>query len=337
MRGQHVRALAGLAVVVLATAAWAQDWDNVPLIKHSTCQAVNASGASAYTGGFPIRLRGVVIANTEDWLDPTPAYTATYQPWNMGGQAELIVQAVAADDFGGTFCWIGQNYGNVPWHADPSWNYTDARWTAELGRLNFYGGDGVVRPIRRGDLVEVRARTGLFFRGKMNVNEAHDPDPARDFEVVLLQENYGTPAPVWLSLSDLKDAGDAFLFDATRATGPEHYQATLVTISNVRLTADSIARWGRNVDAMLEDGAGRTLPVRLCNNPAFASSPPPTDWFHVTGVFDQADGSAPHDSGYRLLAMSPADFVPVPEPATLVLAGAVFALAMRRRTATARR
>lgn len=336
MRGQSVRALAGVFVVVLAAAARAQDWDAVPLIKHSTYQAVNPNGTSAYAGGFPMRLRGVVIANTEDWLDPTPAYTPTYQPWNMGGQAELIVQAAAPDDFGGTFCWMGQNYGNVPWHADPSWNYTNAQWTAELGRLNLYGGDGVVRPIRKGDLVEIRARTGLFYSGKMNVNEAHDPDPARDFEVVLLQENYGLPRPAWLSLSDLKDASDAFLFDATRSAGPEHYQATLVTISNVRLTAGSIASWGRNSSVMLEDATGRTLPLRLCNNPAFASSLPPTDWFHVTGVLDQADGSVPHDSGYRLLAMSPDDFVPVPEPAAVALAGAVFALAMRRRRTAGR-
>jgi len=334
MRGQSVRGWLTVALVgALAAQTFAQDWDSVPLIKHSTYQAVNPNGTSAYSGGFPIRLRGVVIANTEDWLDPTPAYTPTYQPWNLGGQAELIVQAIDPDDFGGTYCWMGQNYGNVPWHADPSWNYTNAQWTAELGRLGLYGGDGVVRPIRRGDLVEVRARMGLFYAGKMNVNEAHDPSPSKDFEVVLLQENYGMPAPAVLSLSDLKDSSDTFMFDASRATGPEHYHGMLVTIRNVRLTAGTIGNWGRNATLMLEDSTGRTLPVRLGNNPAFASSVPPADWFDVTGAFDQNDSTVPHDSGYRLLAMSPDDFVVVPEPSALVLAGAVFALAMRRRGA----
>lgn len=314
----------------LAGTTLAVDWSNLPYTPHSVYQAIQANGQSAYAGGFPIKLRGVVLNNTEDWLDPTPNYTSNYQPFNLGGQAEIVVQATDAGDFGGTFCWMGQNYGNLPFKADPAWNYTNAEWTAELGRLNFFGGDNVTSPIRAGDLVEVRARVGLFYGGKMNVNEAHDNRPQNDFEVVLLQPGYGLPTPTVLSLSDLKDASNQFLFDATRATGPERHQATLVRLSNVKFTADTIANWGRNRDLTVEDALGRTLGVRLANHPDFATTLPPTDWVDLVGIFDQADSTVPHDSGYRLLVMNPADVI-VPEPTSIGLLLGLGVLVARRR------
>jgi len=312
----------------------AEDWNSIPFTPHSTFQAVQASGLNAYPlpGGLPLRMRGVVLANTEDWLDPTPAYTSTFQLWNLGGQAELIVQSVDVGDFGGTFCWIGQNYGNVPWHGDTDWNYTNAQWTAELGRLKLMGGDGVTQPIRAGDLVEVRARMGLFYGGKTNVNEAHDNSLANDFEVVLIQSGHGMPTRVSLSLSDLKDASNQFPFDPTRATGAEHYQTTLIERNDVRLTADSIAGWGINSDLTLEDQTGRTLGIHLGLNPSFGSSPAPAGFFDVVGILDQADGSSPYDSGYRLLAMNSADFTGVPEPSSLFpLSLGAISLIRRRR------
>ncbi len=319
MRGRVVKAIVAAALAGgFAGRAMALDWESIPLTGHSAYQAVNGNGASAYTGGFPMRVRGVVLANTEDWLDPTPAYTATYVPYAMGGQAELIVQAVEAGDFGGTFCWMGQNYGNLPFKGDPIYSYTDEQWTAELGRLNLFGGDGVTEPIRKGDLVEVRARTGLFYGGKMNINEAHDNSIGKDFEVVLIQAGYGMPSPAALSLSDLKDASDQFIFDPLRAAGAEHYQAALVELRNVRLTAGSVARWGVNQDLTLEDETGRTLGIHLGLNASFGESAAPSGYFDVVGILDQADGSLPHSSGYRLLAMSAGDFTVVPEPSALL-------------------
>lgn len=311
--------------------ALAVDWDSLPYTPHSTYQAIQANGSSAYAGGFPMRMRGVVLNNTEDWLDPTPGYTGTYQPFNLGGQAEIFVQAIDPGDFGGTFCWMGQNYGNLPFKADPIFNYTNAEWTSELGRLNFFGGDNVSSPIRAGDLVEIRARVGLFYSGKMNVNEAHSKQPGNDFEVVLLQAGHGLPAPASIALSDVKDASNHFLFDPTRNSGAEHYQATLVRLTNVKITADTIANWGTNADLLVEDAVGRTLPIHLGFNPSFASSLPPTDWLDVIGIFDQADSSAPHDSGYRLLVMNAADVIVVPEPAGLSVLLCVGTLTARRR------
>jgi hypothetical protein len=308
----------------------AVDWNSLPYTPHSTYQAIQANGSSAYTGGFPIKIRGVVLNNTEDWLDPTPNYTSTYQPFNMGGQAEIVVQTIDPGDFGGTFCWMGQNYGNLPFKADPVWNYTNPQWTAELGRLNYFGGDNVTSPIRAGDLVEVRGRIGLFFGGKMNINEAHDNRPQNDFEVVLLQANYGLPTPTMLSLADLKDTSNNFLFDPTRATGPERHQATRVRLGNVKFTAATLANWGRNRDVTVEDALGRTLAVRLANHPDFATTLPPTDWLDIVGIFDQADPTVPHDSGYRLLVMNPSDVI-IPEPASLGLLLSVGVLVARRR------
>jgi len=332
MRVRVVAAIgAGIFMCGWGGHALAQDWASMPYTLHSTYQAVNSDGSSAYAGGFPMRMRGIVLANTEDWLDPTPGYTPTYQPFVMGGQAELIIQSIEPGDFGGTFAWMGQNYGNLPFKGDPIFSYTNAEWTAELGRLGLFGGDGVTRPIRAGDLIEVRARTGLFYAGKMNVNEAHDKSPSRDFEVVLLQANYGLPAPAPLTLSDLKDATDQFIFNASRATGAEHYQGTLVELRDVRFTSATINNWGVNKDLVVEDDTGRTLTVRLGRNPSFATTPVIDDLFHVVGILDQADSTLPHDSGYRLLVMNAADFTIVPEPSASLVFLPVLLMLLRRR------
>ncbi len=136
---RRVKWVLSVAAVPLAYAgpSWAQDWPMVAVIGHNAYQAVDAEGGSTYSQTFPIRLRGVVLNDNQDWLDPTEAYNET--TWNLGGEAELFVQAVdldgtpydedaaaAHDDFGGTAVWIGQCYGNLPWIGDPQYNnYAD--------------------------------------------------------------------------------------------------------------------------------------------------------------------------------------------------------------------
>jgi len=320
------RSLFVVAVVFVATSlapAAGPDWTEVPLVRHAAYQAVNANGTSAYSGQFPIRLVGVVINNTEDWLDPTPAHDPGVHLWAMGGQAEFYVQALTTstldavgieyydpDDVGGTACWMGQNYGNHIMHQDPLYNYTDAEWTAELGRLNLLGGDGVADPIRAGDLVEIRARGGLHYQGKMNVNEMHSNDPANDFEIVRLAAGFGLPDPTPLTLAALKTADDAFIFDPTRQTGGEGYQSTRVQLRGVWVT-DSAA-WTADTDLTVTDGT-RTFTVHLGLNPSFDGTPPfaPGEPFNVVGILDQAasDGVFSTD-GYQLLAMNAAAFTP---------------------------
>lgn len=309
------------------------DWNTVPVIDHKTYQSVDSTGLSNYAGGFPIRLVGVVLNNSEDWLDPTPAYDSGYHPYQQGGQAEIFVQTVSPGDFGGTSAWIGQNYGNMPWLGDSSFSYTNAQWTAELGRLGLQGGDGVATPVRAGDLVEIRARMGLFYAGKNNINENHSTDTANDFEIVIVQRNYGLPTATPLSLSNLEDSVGQFYFDASRATGPEHYQGSLVELKDVRFTAETISLWGQNADLRLEDATGRELPIHLGYSDSFAAMSAPTGYFSVSGIFDQADSTSPNDSGYRLLAMSADAFVPVPEPTALGILLPAAALLCRRRRA----
>ncbi|MBN2448314.1 MAG: hypothetical protein JXO22_16425 [Phycisphaerae bacterium] len=314
------RALIGSAFcVALVLCGWlspptlAQDWPSVQLIQHSTYQAVNADGSSAYAGGFPIRLRGIILNDSADWLDPTPAYDPEVHLWEMGGGWEIFVQAwddpnetYDDNDFGGTSCWMGQNYGNHIMHQDPIFNYTDNEWLAELERLNYPDGPES-DPIRAGDLIEVRARGGLFYQGKMNVNEQHNNDPAYDFEVVVLRRAFGLPAPAKLDLSDLKDPNDAFLFDPTRATGGEHYQMTRVELQYVALLDPN--DWGSDSYVTVFDDTGRTFDVYLGLDTTFDSTPAPVGQFDIIGIMDQASYS--YRDGYQLLVMDPADVGPV--------------------------
>ena len=337
--------LAAILLVAHAASADATNWSAVPLIEHSAYQGVNADGTSSYNpSAFPIRLVGVVLNDNEDWLDPTSDYCTTAgHMWDMGGEAEFYVQTVEPTDSGGTAYWMGQNYGNHGWHYSDGeygteslpYNYTETEWYAELDRLQLYRPDTPLSEselVRAGDLVEIRARAGLSYKGKRNVNENHDNDSDFDFEVVLLQKGYGLPTPTEISLSDVKDTEDNCVFDSTRTSGGELYQSTLVKIENVRLT-DPTA-WDANADLTLTDEAGLTLPIHLGLDASFRSTAAPTDYFNVIGVFDQKSNSGM--DGYRLLAMDAGDFLAVPEPAGIVslaagAAIAAFGWVVRRR------
>ena len=297
------------------------DWNTVPYITHNEYQAVNADGSAAYDGTFPVRLVGVVLNNTEDWLDPTPGYTSSFVAWAMGGQAEVYFQAInldgtawdtdttsAFDDHGGTAAWIGQNYGNRPFIGDPAFNYTDAQWTSELARLGLYGGDGVTEPLRAGDLIEVRIRAGLHYAGKYNVNEQHSIDPSLDFEIVVLQRGYGLPDATQITLSDLKNADNSFIFDSTRQSGGELYQSTLVELQDVWI--ESTATWQTDSTLVVTDGV-RTFDVQLCLNDSFDGTElfAVGEHFNVTGILDQAASSGVLSTdGYQLLVMNADSF-----------------------------
>jgi len=335
-----------VACFALASSSAAQtpDWDNVEWVPHRIYQAVDPS---SYTGGFPIRLRGVVLNNTEDLWDPTAAYDPDYDPdldaFELGGQAEFYLQAVDLPgetwddgDFGGTACWMGQNYGNLPWFGEPEYSYQDQAWYDELDRLQLWREGTPVSPlVRAGNLVEIRARAGLEYSGKMNVNEQHDRHPDNDFEVVILDPDYGLPEPARISLGDIQDGANEPIFDSTRLTGGERYQSTLVEIGNVRFLETS--GWSTDSDLTLGDDSGRTLNVHLGRHPSFDNQPMPQGYFNVRGILDQNSRSG--TGGYQLLAMRAADFAPssIPEPGSvaMLLAGGAcllcFAGRMRRQ------
>lgn len=334
-----------LAAIAAVGPAAAQDWTSVPYVQHSEYQAVNGDATSAYGGTFPVKFLGVVLNNNEDWLNPAAAYDAGVHLWNMGGEAEFYLQAVDLDgtaydpfpasafaDFGGTACWVGQNYGNHIMHQDPSWNYTDSEWYGELDRL------GLWRPgtpltaselVRPGDLVEVRVRGGLHYKGKMNVNEQHSNAATNDFEIEILQKGFGLPAPTNLSLADLKSSDDVFVFDASRQTGGEAHQSTLVELVGLQL--EGSADWTAGSDITVTDGI-RTMNLHIGLNDGFDGSVlvGPGKTFSAAGVLDQSSGSGM--DGYQLLVMNPGDISVVPEPLSLsALALGGLALLRRRR------
>jgi hypothetical protein len=275
---------------------------------HSRLQAVKSDGTSAWDGTLPFTLRGVLLNDPEELLDFSPRFV----PWNggagvgqMGGQWQIFIQAAdPEEDRGGTACWMGQNYGNLPWIRDEAKSYTDAEWLAEIRRLSR---DPLTNHrFRKGDLVEVSARRSLFYGGKRNINEAHDKSPDADFSIRLVWADYGLPEPELITLADLvrPDDGDPTtredIFDPTRQTGGERYQGVRVRINGLRFTdASGWGRmaWGERL-CRVTDGTRRFFPVRTSLR---AWGPPPTGEFDAIGILNQESGSGTDGTcGYEL-------------------------------------
>jgi len=305
-RGAFRPLLAGALLLAVAAAQSAAQ----PLIRHTDLQAVDENGLSAWDGPLPFRIRGVILNNPEERLDPT----ARFIPWDngagvfqLGGQWEIFIQAVDPGDRGGTACWMGQNYGNLPWLHSSDLSYSDAAWEAEMARLNHDPATG--RQFRAGDLVEALARRSLFYGGKRNVNEAHDISPEADFELILVQADYGLPEPELVWLKDLvrPDDGDPDthedIFDPTRATGGEHWQGMLVCLRDVRL-ADA-SGWNQEAwDArrcVVTDGEGRFFPIRM---PRRDMGPAPEGTFSPIGILDQNASGSDGTFGYELFVIA---------------------------------
>jgi hypothetical protein len=281
-------------------------------------EAVDASGFSAWSGPLPFILTNVVLLNdVDEMLDATPNFI----PWNsgagayqMGGQWQVFVQATEPGDRGGVECWMGQNYGNLPWQHSSSLSYDNTAWSNEVTRVSH--DPATSRAFHKGDLVNVTANGSLFYGGMQNINEEHSTDPACNFTLSLVRSDYGLPAPEVISLAsvigtNLSATGHYDLFDPTRATGGEHWQGMRVRINGLTLvTTDG---WTTNADWALRhctasDGEGRQLPLI---HPLYDLGPAPTGRFDVTGIFLQESGSGTDGTfGYKL-------FVQETEPSAL--------------------
>lgn len=284
---------------------------------HSNLQAVTSTGASAWTPSFPYTLRGVLLCNPDEMLDSTPNFAAN--PTSMGGEWQITFQAVAPGDRGGTTCWMGQNYGSLPWVGDEL-SYTDEAWVSEILRLNHDPSTG--RAFRAGDLIEITARQSLFYGGKRNINEGHDIDAEWNFDIRLVTANYGLPAPEVITLADVMNVGgDATnpstwlpIFDQTRATGGEHYQGMRVRINNLTLVTtqgwNPTNTWANRL-CTVTDGVGRFFSLR---HPRYSVGAPPAGVFDAIGIFNQESGSGSQGTnGYELFVQQVLPHNPAPE------------------------
>lgn len=284
--------VAGLIVASVAASARADepDWASMPYTSISALEAVNASGAGTFPLDEPIRVRGVILNDSATMLNP-----AAGAPAFLGGQYQVYVQTIDGGDFGGTAVYMAEKYGNLPFNP-PDESYSPAEWNAELDRVTHDPDSD--RPFQVGDRVEVRARApGLYFAGKTNINEQHLKDPEFDFDVILLEADRGLPTPMEITLADVKTAGDAFIFNQTRATGCEHYQGSLVRLHNVHVVEGA---WAPNATVTIADGTGRTFPLLLSLGSGFNAYPPPAGDIDVVAIFDQEDGAGTGQTGYRL-------------------------------------
>lgn len=286
---------------------WSVAASELPLETHSRLQAVDEMGLSAWDGTLPFRLVGVLLNDPEEMLDGAPRFV----PYDdgaglgqMGGQWQVFFQSVDPMDRGGTACWMGQNYGNLPFVRGSEFSYTDEEWVSELDRVNH---DPVHRHrFRKGDLIEVTARRSLFFGGKRNINEAHSTDPDANFTVRLVEAGHGLPDPEFIWLEDVMavDDGDPStrpdLFDPTRQTGGEHYQGMRVRLRDVQVADASGWDVGGSRSVRVTDGAGRSIPLRM---PRYDLGPAPAGTFDVVGIFNQESGSGVDGRhGYEVFA-----------------------------------
>ncbi|MEJ2704101.1 MAG: hypothetical protein P8Z79_16825 [Sedimentisphaerales bacterium] len=277
------------ALLVSLAAGIAQATPTAAAITHSQFQAVNASGEQTYNATDKVILEGILLHNPADMLDPTPDDTVT-ELYNISGQWQIFFQG-EGDDHAGTAVWLGQLYNNLPWIASDG-GYTNEEFASELARLN-------AAQFSAGDRIRV---TGYYlsYSGKTNVNEQHNNNPDHDFTIELVERGVGLPRPELVTLDDLKDDNDEFIFDPTRQTGGEYYQARLIKIEAVSF-ADA-NNWGPDGDLVITDGV-KTLPVKLGRgNGIYAGSNNLSEPFDIIGILDQESPNL--TDGYRLYVMN---------------------------------
>ncbi|MBN1763763.1 MAG: hypothetical protein JW860_00770 [Sedimentisphaerales bacterium] len=255
---------------------------------HENFQAVLADGSSAYTGLPPVTLEGIILNSPEEILDPEPNATGF-----MGAMWQIYIQGEGTDH-AGTAVWIGQKYGNLPGNP-PEESYSEAEWLSELCRINHDETTGYL--FNTGDRIRV---SGYFipFNGKNNINETHSKDPFFDFTLELLEPGAGLPQPEVVTLNELKDVSDQFIFDVTRQSGCEYYQSRLIRINSVSFVDPN--DWAPGATLTITNGI-KTFPVLLGRGTGIKEGTNNlVETFDVVGILDQEDNSDPYTGGYRI-------------------------------------
>jgi len=278
------RRLIGLAVVMLlfASVCFAEtNWN---------LQSVDSSGVGNspwLTSEDKVTIEGYILNRPEYMLNGEPNYNTIL--WDLGGQWQIFIQG-SEGDHAGTAVYMGQNYANMSGMGYG--RYTNDEWLAELDRINNDPCTG--HRFMPGDKVRVTGLTKLY-GGKTNINERHDTDPGNDITIELVKLGAGLPQPEVITLSQVKDANNNFIFNSTRQTGGEYYQGRLVRINNVHFVND--ANWGPNGKLIITDGA-RTLPLWLGIGPGITTGSNNLDTqFDVIGIFNQENS---YTAGYSV-------------------------------------
>ena len=273
------------SILSLVLAGVSQADATVAEVTHWDLQAVNSDGVGTYEASDKVTITGIVLNNPEEMLSPVPGAVG------MGGQWQIYIQG-EGDDHAGTAIFMGQNYSI----AGGSGNYTDEEWLAELYRINFDPNSNYM--FTAGDRVRV---TGWykFYKGKINVNEKHQVEPMFDFDIELIKPAAGLPQPEIITLDMVKGENDEYIFDETRLTGCEYYQARLVRVDNVKIIDPE--KWAPEGTVTIMDDTGRTFPVKLGVGEGFTNYLCPTEQIDVIAIFDQeASGYTVCKDGYRL-------------------------------------
>jgi len=258
-------------------------------VTHSEFQGVDESGEHVYNATDMVVLEGILLHNPADMLDPTPDDSIT-ETFNLGGTWQIFVQG-EGDDHAGTAVFLGQLYNNLPWVA-PDGGYSNEVFISELSRLN-------ADQFSAGDRIRI---TGYYlsYKGKLNINEQHNNNPDHDFTIELVERGVGLPRPEIVTLDELKDDIDEFIFDPDRQIGCEYYQSRLIKIEDVYF-ADA-NDWGPHGELVITDGRN-TFPIKLGRgNGIYAGSNNLNETFDVIGIMDQE--SPDLASGYRLYVMN---------------------------------
>jgi hypothetical protein len=278
-----------LSVVVLWACAGVASADpTVGQVTHRQFQAVLPSGEQAYDKTQKVILEGILLHNPADMLDPTPDDSITAK-YNLVAQWQFFFQG-EGDDHAGTAVFMGQCYNNLPWVE--TGGYSNEEWIAEMTRLN-------AAQFAPGDRIRV---TGYFlsYKGKCNINEQHNKNADHDFTIELLERGIGLPKPEVVSLSELKDEQDQFVFDPERLVGPEYYQGRLIKIVDVNIVDAS--KWGPGGELLITDGI-RTFPVKLGRgNGIYPGSFNLTQPCDVIGIMNQE--SATQKGDYQLYVVN---------------------------------
>jgi len=285
------RSITNYVVCVLSISAFL-GVQELAALTHEEFQAVNADGTSAFSGPDTVVLEGIILHAPEHFVDPTPS-----APVYMGGQWQIFIQG-EDDDHAGTALWMGQYYGKLPWLTHPDDSYSDEDWLGELCRINHDPNTGYL--LRPGDRVRVTGKY-LPYRGKLNINERHDIAPENDFTIKLLKPAAGMPQPEVVTLDELKDGNNNFIFDPTCNSGCEYYQGRRIRINNVSFVKP--VNWGPGADLQITNGGGKTFPVMLGFGAGFQlDSNDLSPAFDVIGILDQEDedGVLPFTGDYRL-------------------------------------